>query len=524
MFLYKGTTKFWRTGSWTGHGWSGIPEMTANYLFNVTYTNNNDEVVLVYQLRNLSIFSRLVVNDIGTIDRTAWHEADHKWVPFWSAPQDRCDRYNHCGPFGICENPNTLGAFECNCLPGYEPQSQQDWYLRDGSKGCKRKVGTQICSVGDGFVELAHVKVPDTSTARVNMSLGLKACEEWCLRNCTCMGYASADLSKGEEGGGCITWHGDMIDMRTFSDGAQTFYVRVDAAELANFSSKRLNKSHKNRFVVFGTLMIAAGFLLCAFICCYIRKKKAKRNEGEAKLINSLKSLEGSLIEKDMGKNVDLDVFDLSTIAAATDSFSPSNKLGEGGFGSVYKGKLLNGQEVAVKRLSQSSGDEDEARTRRVVGTYGYMSPEYAMQGLFSVKSDVYSFGILVLEIISGRKNNSYYEESSVMSLIGHVWDLWKQDKALTIVDSSLGGSYNAREVLLCIHVGILCVQELASDRPTMTGVAFMLSNHETVLPSPNQPAFIFRQLNYGRDSTSASDKGGVGSVDNDTITILHGR
>ncbi|KAI3677008.1 hypothetical protein L1987_86626 [Smallanthus sonchifolius] len=233
--------------------------------------------------------------------------------------------------------------------------------------------------------------------------------------------------------------------------------------------------------------MIAAAFFLCIFICCYIKKKKAKRNESEGgfRFINRLKFLEGSLMEKDMGKNVDLDVFDLSTIVDATDNFSPSNKLGEGGFGSVYK---------------------------------------YAMEGLFSVKSDVYSFRILVLEIISGRKNNSYYQENSVINLIGHVWDLWKQEKVLTIVDSSLGDSLDAREVLLCIHVGILCVQELASDRPTMTDVAFMLSNHETMLPSPNQPAFIFRQLNNGRNSQSASASGGVASVDDETITILHAR
>ncbi|KAI7725471.1 hypothetical protein M8C21_008023 [Ambrosia artemisiifolia] len=168
-------------------------------------------------------------------------------------------------------------------------------------------------------------------------------------------------------------------------------------------------------------------------------------------------------------------------------------------------------------------GDEDEAKTRRVVGTYGYMSPEYAMEGLFSVKSDVFSFGILLLEIISGRKNNSYYKENSV-NLIGHVWDLWKQDKALTVVDSSLGDSFDAREVLLCIHIGILCVQELASDRPTMTDVAFMLSNRETMLPSPNQPAFIFKQHNHGMNSSSASASGGIGSVFDETITILHAR
>ncbi|XP_076896108.1 G-type lectin S-receptor-like serine/threonine-protein kinase RKS1 [Bidens hawaiensis] len=640
LFLFQGKTKVWRTGSWTGHGWSGIPEMSANYLFNVTYTNNDEEVTIVYQMINSSIFSRLVVTESRTMDRLTWQEADHKWVNYWSAPKDQCDGYNHCGPFGLCD-PFRLGAFECECFPGYEPQSPQGWDLRDGSKGCKIKAGTQICEAGDGFAELAHVKVPDTSTARVNMSLGLKVCEDLCLRNCTCVGYALADTSKGAEGGGCITWYGDMIDTRTFSDGGQSFYIRVDAAELAMYSSKRRNRSNKNRFLIIGMPMIIAGFLiLSAFICCYVRKKKAKQDEGKVgfSFMNSLKSLEGSM-EKDIGKNVDLDVFDFSTIVAATDNFSHSSKLGEGGFGSVYKGKLLNGLEIAVKRLSQSSGqgmqefknevmliaklqhrnlvrllgycfckeekmlvyenlpnkgldsfifdqekaslldwkkryqiirgivrgllylhhdsrlriihrdlkasnvlldadlnpkisdfgmakifggDEGEAKTRRVVGTYGYMSPEYAMQGLFSVKSDVYSFGILVLEIISGRKNNSYYKEDTVINLTRHVWDLWKQGNVLQVVDPSLGDSFDAREVLLCIHISILCVQELPADRPTMTEVATMLSSHETKLPSPSQPAFIFGQSNR-QNSTLASTSGG-GSVDDETITIPHPR
>ncbi|CAI9279827.1 unnamed protein product [Lactuca saligna] len=410
----------------------------------------------------------------------------------------------------------------------------------------------------------------------------------------------------------------------------------------AKYSTNKPKSSHQNPFVIIGLPVIAAGLIISVFICCYIRKKKANQSKHEILLgfSDSLKSVEGSFMKKDFGENVDLHVFDLSTIVAATDNFSFSNKLGEGGFGSVYKGKLLNGQEIAVKRLSQGSGqgmheftnevtliaklqhrnlvrllgycfhkeekmliyeylpnkgldsfifdqekgclldwkkrfliirgivrgllylhqdsrlriihrdlkasnvlldadlnpkisdfgmakifgsDQDQAITRRVVGTYGYMSPEYAMEGLFSVKSDVYSFGILVLEIISGRKNNSYYLENSV-NLVGHVWDLWKQDKALTVVDSSLGDAYDAREILLCIHVGILCVQESSTDRPTMTDVAFMLSNRETKLPTPNQPAYIFRQLNYGTDSTTASASCGDGSVYDRSITTVHAR
>ncbi|PWA97410.1 EGF-like domain-containing protein [Artemisia annua] len=639
LFLYKGMTKVWRTGSWTGHGWSGVQAMTQNYIFNVSYINNNDEVYVVYLIRNSSIFSRLMVNESGNVERLTWHEASHGWIGFWSAPNERCDGYNYCGPFGICD-PYKSGNFECECFPGYEPQSAPDWYLRDGSKGCKIKNETQICKDGEGFVELAHAKVPDTSTASVNMSLDLKACEQFCLKNCTCMGYAIADISNG--GRGCITWYGDMIDTRTFSDGGQSLYIRVDATELANSLSNKPKSSHKNLYMVIGMPMIAVGILSCFFFFCCIRKKKGNRLKQKVgyNFATSSKSLEGSFMNNDIGENVDLNAFDMSTIVVATDNFSLLSKLGEGGFGSVYKGKLQNGQEIAVKRLSQSSGqgmqeftnevtliaklqhrnlvrllgycfhkdekmlvyeylpnkgldsfifdqekgslldwkkrfqiirgivrgllylhqdsrlriihrdlkasnvlldanlnpkisdfgmarifgaDQDQAITRRVVGTYGYMSPEYAMEGLFSVKSDVYSFGILVLEIISGRKNNSYYLENSV-NLIGHVWDLWKQDKALTVVDSALGNSFDAREIILCIHVGILCVQESATDRPTMTEVAFMLNNRDTKLPSPNQPAFIFRQLNYGKDSTSTSLSGGVGSVYNETITHVHAR
>ncbi|XP_076896137.1 G-type lectin S-receptor-like serine/threonine-protein kinase RKS1 isoform X2 [Bidens hawaiensis] len=359
MILVKGMTAIWRAGSWTGLGFSGIPLMVNDPIMHPAFINNDKEVVLFYHVSNSSILTRFVVTDSGTFLRLIWNEADNKWIGFWSAPKDQCDGYNHCGPFGFCD-PNKSATFECDCLPGYEPQSlqsRQDWYIGDAYKGCKRKVGTQICKTGDGFVELANAKLPDTSTARVNMTLGLKACEGLCLRDCTCMGYALADISKGPNDGGCIKWHGDMNDTMTFSNGGQSFYIRVDANELAKYSSKRPNKSHKTRFLEFGMPMIAAGFVLCIFIYYYVRKKNANRNEGETgfNFKNNLKTLEEPNMEKDIGKNVDLDVFDLGTIVVATDNFSPLNKLGEGGFGSVYKGTLLNGQEIAIKRLSQSS-------------------------------------------------------------------------------------------------------------------------------------------------------------------------
>ncbi|CAL5339383.1 unnamed protein product [Camellia sinensis] len=82
--------------------------------------------------------------------------------------------------------------------------------------------------------------------------------------------------------------------------------------------------------------------------------------------------------------------------------------------------------------------DENQASTKRIVGTHGYMSPEYAMDGLFSVKSDVFSFGVMMLEIISGKKNTSFYRPDRALNLLGYAWELWKEGKGLELVDQAL--------------------------------------------------------------------------------------
>ncbi|OMO66753.1 hypothetical protein COLO4_30393 [Corchorus olitorius] len=60
------------------------------------------------------------------------------------------------------------------------------------------------------------------------------------------------------------------------------------------------------------------------------------------------------------------------------------------------------------------------------------------MEGIFSTKSDIFSFGVLLLEIVSGRKNNSFHDLDGPSSLVGHAWELWREDKALELIDPSL--------------------------------------------------------------------------------------
>ncbi|KAK4594733.1 hypothetical protein RGQ29_018441 [Quercus rubra] len=138
--------------------------------------------------------------------------------------------------------------------------------------------------------------------------------------------------------------------------------------------------------------------------------------------------------------------------------------------------------------------NEVEANTNRIVGTYGYMSPEYAMEGVFSIKSDVYSFGVLMLEIVSGRKNNSFYDDEHALNLVGYAWDLWQEGKGLELVDPTIRESCVEYQVLRCIHVSLLCVEDGAIDRPTMLDMLSMLTNESTQLPLPKKPAFSIRR------------------------------
>ncbi|KAL6271615.1 hypothetical protein ACE6H2_028526 [Prunus campanulata] len=242
-FSYKGQAPLWRAGSWTGERWSGVPRMTNNFIFNVSFVNNQDELSIMDSITNESIFSRMVLEESGALVRSTWHDQPQQWIKYFSVPSELCDEYGKCGA-----NSNCDPSFECMCLPGYEPKSPHDWNLRDGSGGCVRKNGVSICGNGDGFVKVERVIVPDSSKAFANMNLSWKACPQECLRNCSCKAYAKADERWG--GFGCVTWHGDLMDTRTFSNAGQDLYVRVDAIVLAQYAKSNGSLSKKGKLAI----------------------------------------------------------------------------------------------------------------------------------------------------------------------------------------------------------------------------------------------------------------------------------
>ncbi|VAH44977.1 unnamed protein product [Triticum turgidum subsp. durum] len=167
-------------------------------------------------------------------------------------------------------------------------------------------------------------------------------------------------------------------------------------------------------------------------------------------------------------------------------------------------------------------GDENQFNTNRVVGTFGYMSPEYAMEGIFSVKSDVYSFGVLILEIITGKRAVSFHGQQESLNIAGYAWQQWNEDKGEEMIDPLIKPSCSIRQVLRCIHIALLCVQDHAQERPDVPAVILMLSSDSSSLPMPRAPTLMLR----GRalESSKSSENERSHSIGTVSMTQLHGR
>ncbi|CAI0439128.1 unnamed protein product [Linum tenue] len=561
----EGSTERYRTGPWNGLRFSGTPYLRPNPIYMFQFVVSDQEIYYSYLLDNTSTVSRLVLNQNGVIQRLTWSGDTQGWVVYVTAQMDFCDRYALCGAYGRC---NIRSSPVCNCLRGFEPKVPNEWELVNWSNGCVRQTALN-CS-GDG-------------RSWFNVSMSLEECRGNCLRSCNCTAYANIDIRNG--GSGCLLWFSELIDIRELEDSGQDIYIRMAASEIeATGNSETNSKSRTRKQVIVLSVVLSTGLLLIClalvFFLRHLRQKRQSDPEDNARF--------GA--EKD---DLELPLFDIAAISVATNNFSLSNVVGEGGFGPVYKGVLKDGQEIAVKRLSKESKQglgefkneakhiaklqhrnlvkllgcciqeeemilvyelmpnksldyfifnlkagnilldfemnpkisdfglarsfsesDSKTNTRKVVGTYGYMSPEYAIDGIYSVKSDVFSFGVMVLEIVSGKRNRGFSHPDHQLNLLGHAWRLYKEGKPEEVMDETVkDSSWVLSEVVRCIHVALLCVQQGPEDRPNMSNVVLMLSS-DILLPEPTEPGFFTERKVFEQES----------STNEITITLLTAR
>ncbi|XP_031280410.1 cysteine-rich receptor-like protein kinase 7 isoform X2 [Pistacia vera] len=383
--------------------------------------------------------------------------------------------------------------------------------------------------------------------------------------------------------------------------------------------AEKENQENRRRLLLTILLPIASVFILTACMICYFQRKVIKI---KGSIFRSRRSI--TIPQNHESNAPNLQVFSFASIKDATNNFSNANKLGEGGFGPVYKGQLHGNQEIAVKRLATTSTqgleefenevsltarlqhvnllrvlgyciereekmliyeympnksldkylfdpirgyvldwqkrvniiegvtqgllylqeysnftiihrdvkssnilldaemnpkisdfgmarlfnkDVCEANTGKIVGTYGYIPPEYARKGIYSMKYDVYSFGVLLLQIISGKRNTCYYGAYENLNLLEYAYELWKGGIGMEFIDPSLDDSSSSCKIMRCMQVALLCVQENPVERPSMLEVFSMLKTETMAIPTPKKPAFsVNRDENIGSSSTSRQE------------------
>ncbi|XP_076921667.1 G-type lectin S-receptor-like serine/threonine-protein kinase At4g27290 [Bidens hawaiensis] len=282
------------------------------------------------------------LNPSGKVEVWQLNNHNHKWIQDHTMPAGYCDNYGICGPYGSCD---TASSPTCDCLKGFELESPK---LNPGNwtSGCIRRRALD-CGTKEGFQTFSSMKLPDTQNAVFNATLSLHECEVACKDNCSCTAYANPNKTAG--GVGCLLWFGDLIDVRVYSQNGQDLHVRLAAIEISEINM--VSQYKRKRVIILAISTSSALVLLFAVAYACIRKNRKYRKKIRGKCYALHKKNTDVQIE-DLDE---LPFFSLNKIAKATDNFSINNKIGEGGFGPVYKGVLENGQEVAIKRLSKTS-------------------------------------------------------------------------------------------------------------------------------------------------------------------------
>ncbi|KAL5215182.1 hypothetical protein ABZP36_004334 [Zizania latifolia] len=545
------------------------------------YVDNGEEEYYIYTSSDESASSFLSLDMSGQIKLNVWSQAKQSWQLIYAQPADPCNPFATCGPFTICNgSSNPI----CDCMESFSQKSPLDWELGDRTGGCTRNTpldcalssNSNTTSSTDMFHSIAHVTIPYNPQTIQDANAQSK-CEQACVSVCSCTAYSY-------QNGICSVWHGDLFSVN-LNDGIENHSEDVLYLRLAAKDLQGLRKNKRKPIVtVVTTVSITTLVLLMLMVLVMIWRNRFRWCGAP---------LHGS------DGNGGIIAFRYADLAHATKNFS--EKLGSGGFGSVFKGVLNDSFPVAVKRLDGARQGEKQFRAEvssvgiiqhinlvkligfccegdkrllvyehmlngsldahlfesnasalnwrdryqivlgvarglsylhescreciihcdikpenilldasfapkiadfgmavfvgrdfsRVLttfrGTAGYLAPEWISGVAITPKVDVYSFGMVLLEIISGRRNSpeertsgknhvAYFPVRAISKL--HEGDL------MSLVDPRLHGDFELEEAERICKVACWCIQENEFDRPAMGVVVRVLEGlHELDMP-----------------------------------------
>lgn len=568
--LCNSSIVYWSTGPWNGRAFSGIPELTGDSPnFHLAFVDNSREEYLQYNV-TIEVVTRSMLDVTGQNIHQVWRDSGSAqgqgWQTLYAAPKSPCDVYGVCGPFALCDY-DLLPV--CVCMKGFSARSLRDWEQGDRTGGCVRDTplncnsSRRVASTDDKFYSsMASVTLPDKSQS-MQAARSLAECSQACLNNCSCTAY-----SYGSQG--CLVWQDELLNAKTnagtrvSANGAGTLYLRLAASEIPRPSTG----SGKTGLIV-GVVLGASAALVLVFVALIMWRRKTKTSAQGGGLV----------------------AFSYKDLRSASKNFS--EKLGQGGFGSVFKGQLRDSTSIAVKRLDGSFQGDKQFRAEvssigiiqhinlvklvgfccdgdsrflvyehmpnrsldihlfqsggtllnwstryqialgvarglsylhegcrdciihcdikpqnilldaslrpkiadfgmaklvgrdfsRVLttmrGTLGYLAPEWISGTPITAKVDVYSYGMVLLELVSGRRNtDEEYTASDGSHVVYFPMQASKkllEGDVMSLLDQRLGGDANLKELQRVCKVACWCIQDEEAQRPTMGQVVQIL-------------------------------------------------
>ncbi|KAG0516631.1 hypothetical protein BDA96_09G019900 [Sorghum bicolor] len=556
------------------------------------YVETADEVYFTYSITNESASVFVPIDITGQLKLMLWSEAKQSWETIYAQPSDFCLTFGVCGPFTVCNGNSGSGtSSSCGCMETFSLTSPRDWGLSDLTGGCARRTpldckgSTNRSSSSSGstdvFHPIAQVALPYNPRG-IEGAAAQSDCAEACLGDCNCTAYSYSNNGK------CSVWHGDLLSVNKADNNSissqDVLYLR-----LAKSDFQSLNKTNKKTpAVAIAASAVGSGLLVLMLVFLIWRNRFRWCNA------HSIQDGGGGII-----------AFKYTDLSRATKNFS--ERIGGGGFGSVFKGVLSDSTAIAVKRLDDARQGEKQFRAEvssigmiqhinlvkligfccegdkrllvyehvvngsldahlfqsnaavlnwsrrykiaigvarglcylhqscheciihcdikpenilldssfapkisdfgmaafvgrdfsRVLttfrGTAGYLAPEWLSAIPITPKVDVYSFGMVVLEIISGKRNTpevfskssyhvAYFPVQAIRKL--HEGDLQ------SLVDPQLQEDLNLEEAERLCKVAFWCIQDNECDRPTMVDVVRVLEGLQE-LDMPPMPRLL---------------------------------